>query len=64
VKEFLRQQNVDFVEADVSVDAGAREEMVKKAGVLVVPVVDINGEIIVGFDQERMLKLLGGQKSS
>ena len=64
MKEFLRQQNVDFVEADVSVDAEAREEMVKKAGALVVPVVDINGEIIVGFDRERMLKLLGGQKLS
>lgn len=64
VKEFLRQQNVDFEEADVSVDEAAREEMVQKSGALVVPVTDIGGEVVIGFDREKILKLLENLKSS
>lgn len=58
VKEFLRQQSVDFLEADVSVDAAARQEMINKAGALVVPVTDIDGEVVIGFDREKILELL------
>ncbi len=64
VKEFLREQNVDFEEADVSVDVLAREEMIQKAGALVVPVTDFGGEIVVGFDREKMLKIIKDLKKS
>ena len=37
----------------------AREEMVEKTGQMGVPVVDINGEFIVGFDKEKISKILG-----
>ncbi len=64
VKEFLRQQGVDFEEADISTDETAREEMVQKAGVLVVPVTDVSGEIVVGFDREKILKLIENLRGS
>ena len=58
-KEFFGQNNVEYQEKDVSVDMSAREEMVQKSGQLGVPVTLVDGEIVVGFDQERLSKLLG-----
>jgi len=59
LKEFLKKHNVDFEEFDVGQDEKAREEMIKKSGQFGVPVVEIDGEIVVGFDKERILQLLG-----
>lgn len=64
VKEFLHQQDVKFEEADVSVDEAAREEMIQKTGALVVPVTDIGGEVVIGFDREKILKLINNLKGS
>ena len=58
-KEFFKQNNVVYDEKDVSVDEKAREEMVEKSGQLGVPVVDISGKIIIGFNKEILLELLG-----
>lgn len=57
-KEFFKEHNVSYTEKDVEGDAVAREEMVKKSGRMGVPVIDIDGEIIVGFDKERLSALL------
>ncbi len=59
LKSFLRNQGVEYEELDVSVDEKAREEMIKKSGQMGVPVVDIEGEIIVGFNQEALSRALG-----
>ena len=59
LKGWLKDQNVPFEDFNVAENAEARDEMVKKSGKLVVPVTDIDGEIIVGFDKERMSKLIG-----
>ena len=58
-KQFLKENNIDFVDYDVSSDQQALEEMVRISGQMGVPVVDIEGEIIVGFDKERIKEALG-----
>lgn len=58
-KEFFAKNNVQYTEHNVAEDDAARDEMVKKSGQLGVPVIDIGGEIFVGFNQreiERALK--------
>ncbi len=56
--EFLKEHNIKFEEIDVSQDEKAREEMIKKSGKMEVPIIEINGEIVAGFDKEKIEKLL------
>ena len=58
-KDFLKENNVEFEDIDVSKDQAKAKEMVEKSGQMGVPVLDIGGEIIVGFDKERIKKALG-----
>ena len=58
LKIFLKEHNIEFEEIDVSRDKKAQEEMIKKSGQMGVPVLEINGEIIVGFDKKRISQLL------
>jgi len=58
-KKFLKENNVDFEDIDVSTDQTKAEELVQKSGHMAVPVIDIEGEIIVGFDREKIRKALG-----
>lgn len=57
-KKFLQDQNVNYTEKDIRDDPNARVEMILKSGQLDVPVVDIEGTIIVGFDAEAINKAL------
>ncbi|MEM3421789.1 MAG: Uxx-star family glutaredoxin-like (seleno)protein [Candidatus Hadarchaeum sp.] len=57
-KDFLRQNNVSYTEINVAEDQNAAMEMIKKAGQMGVPVLDIDGEIIVGFDREAIKRAL------
>lgn len=50
-KDYLTEKGIAFEDVDVAVDQQCAEEMVKKSGQMGVPVIDINGEIIIGFDQ-------------
>lgn len=58
LKEFLKQHNIEFEEIDVSKDAKAAREMIEKSGQMGVPVVEIDGQIVVGFDKEKISQLL------
>lgn len=58
-KGFFAQHNIKYDEYDVSLDEKAREEMVEKSGQFGVPVIDIDGKIVVGFDKARLSELLG-----
>lgn len=58
-KEFLTKNNVEFTNFDVSTDEAKRTEMIDKSGQMGVPVIDIEGEIIVGFDEEKLKTTLG-----
>lgn len=54
VKEFLSQKGVVFKEIDVSRDQYAAHELMKKTGTMAVPVTLINGQLIIGFDKDRL----------
>lgn len=58
-KEFFKEHNVSYEEKDVSVDAKARDAMIDKSNQMGVPVIDVDGTIIVGFDKERLSQLIG-----
>ena len=58
LKDFFKEKNIEFENVNVSDDDAAAEEMIEKSGQMGVPVIDINGEIIVGFDKEKITKLL------
>jgi len=53
-KEFFKDNNVKFKEINVQEDQEKSKEMVEKSGQMGVPVIDIDGEIIVGFDVEKL----------
>lgn len=58
MKEFLSQKGVEFTEKNVQTDPAARKELMQK-GIMAVPVVEIGGETIVGFDKDKIEELLG-----
>ncbi len=57
-KQFLDDSGVEYENIDVSTDQDKAEEMKQKSGQMGVPVIDIEGEIIVGFDKDRISKAL------
>jgi glutaredoxin-like YruB-family protein len=58
-KHYLRQRNVRFREVDVARDPGAARDLVRRTGQMGVPVVEIDGRPIVGFDKPQIDRLLG-----
>lgn len=61
LKDWLKTKNIEFEDVNVAEDEKVRDEMIQKSGQMGVPVVEINGEIIVGFDKERIAKILNIQ---
>ncbi|NYZ79827.1 glutaredoxin family protein [Candidatus Micrarchaeota archaeon] len=59
VKEFLTEKKVKFTAYNVGDDPIKLQEMIDKSGQMGVPVIDINGEIIVGFNEAKIKQLLG-----
>ncbi|MBU0548745.1 MAG: glutaredoxin family protein [Candidatus Omnitrophica bacterium] len=59
LKQFLKEKNVDFQDIDVSSDQSAVEEMKQKTGQMSVPALDIEGQIIIGFDEQAIANALG-----
>ncbi len=53
-KQFLEDNNIKFENINVSYNQAATEEMIKKSGQMGVPVLDIDGEIIVGLDKDKI----------
>lgn len=62
-KSYLRENRVPFREVDVSRDAAAARDLVRRTGQMGVPVIEIDGKPIVGFDQARIDRLLGLTRS-
>lgn len=58
-KEFFKENNIAFTDHDVSADAEKRAEMIKKSGQMGVPVIFIDNDIIIGFDESKLRTLLG-----
>jgi glutaredoxin-like YruB-family protein len=57
-KDYLDEKGVAFESVDVSTDATGRDEMIKKSGQMGVPVIEVDNEIVIGFDKERLDGLL------
>jgi glutaredoxin 3 len=58
LKQYLKDKGVEFTDIDVSQNEQERDDMVKKSDQIGVPVLDIDGSIIIGFDKEKIDKLL------
>ena len=58
VKDYLKEKNVEFEDIDVGSDHDKAREMVEKSGQMGVPVVDIDGKIIIGFNKPKIEETL------
>ena len=58
LKDYLKQKGLDFTGIDVSVNQAELDKMVSISGQMGVPVIDVDGKILVGFDKEKIEKLL------
>jgi glutaredoxin-like YruB-family protein len=62
LKQFLKEHNIEFQEIDVSQDEKLQDELMEKTGQMGVPIIDIEGQLIVGFDRAKISSLLGIQE--
>lgn len=60
-KAFFQENKVEYEEVNVATDAKAREEMIAKSHQIGVPVIEVDGKIIIGFDRPRLSQALGIQ---
>lgn len=57
-KDYLSEKNIPYDDVDVSKDPAMAREMIQKSGQRGVPVIDIDGDIIIGFDKKRIDELI------
>ncbi|OGN00525.1 MAG: NrdH-redoxin [Candidatus Yanofskybacteria bacterium RIFCSPHIGHO2_02_FULL_41_29] len=57
-KAYLDEKGIVYTSVDVSNDEVAQKEMIKKSDQMGVPVLDIDGKIVIGFDKEKINELL------
>jgi len=58
LKEFLKDKGIEFEDLDVAVDIKARDEMIETSQQMGVPVINIDGQIVVGFNRDKICELL------
>ncbi|MBT5808291.1 glutaredoxin family protein [Candidatus Uhrbacteria bacterium] len=59
VKGYLSENKVEFTDIDVSADQEQAQKMIAKSGQMGVPVTDIDGELVIGFDEKALKEKLG-----
>lgn len=57
-KSFLDENNIEYEDVNVASDQAAAQEMITKSGQMGVPVIEVNGNIIVGFNELKLRELL------
>jgi glutaredoxin-like YruB-family protein len=57
-KNFFKKNGVEFTEHNVATDLAKRKEMIEKTGQMGVPVIEVNGEIVIGFDENKLRSAL------
>lgn len=57
-KEFFNKNNVPYEEYNVIIDEKRRDEMISRSGQMGVPVIDVDGKLVIGFDERRLRELL------
>ncbi len=63
-KDYLKEKNIAFEDIDVAANSDSAQEMVKKSGQMGVPVLEINGQIIVGWNKSAIEEALASKSSS
>jgi len=58
-KDFFTANNIEFTDKDVASDPTAIQEAIAKSGQMGVPVIDIDGNIVIGFNEPKLRELLG-----
>ena len=58
-KDFFAKNNIAYEEYNVFTDSARRDEMIRRSGQMGVPVIDISGSLVVGYDERRLKELLG-----
>lgn len=61
-KEYFKEKDIEYEEYNVAEDHDKAMEMVNKSGQRGVPVIDIDGQLIIGFDKETIDKLIEGDE--
>lgn len=59
VKDYLAQKGIAFTDHNVASDLEARNSMVQKSGQLGVPVIEVDGQVVIGFNRAKIDELLG-----
>ncbi|NMB92148.1 MAG: NrdH-redoxin [Parcubacteria group bacterium] len=62
-KQFLKANNISFTDIDVSQDEKAAQEMILKSGQMGVPVIEVDKQIVIGFNKPLLEELLGLKKN-
>ena len=62
LKEWLKKNKVSYQELNISEEEKYRDEVIEKSHQMAVPVIDVDGKIIVGFDELQLEELLGKKK--
>ena len=57
-KDFLKEKKIPFEDINVQEDQNAAKEMIEKSGQVGVPVIEIDGQMVIGFDLDTIKKLL------
>lgn len=60
-KDYFKEHGITFQEFDVAADEQARDEMMKKSGQMGVPVIQVDDDVVIGFNQPKLAALLGIQ---
>ena len=58
VKDWLKEKSIEFEDVNVSTDQTRAQEMIDKSGQMGVPVIDVNGTIVIGFDKPKLEEAL------
>lgn len=58
-KEYLTSKQIPYTDINVATDHAKQEEMIKKSGQFGVPVIDVDGKIIIGFDKRKLDEYVG-----
>jgi glutaredoxin len=58
-KEFFKKNNIKWTEVDVSADEKEAQKMIEKSGQMGVPVIEVDSNVIIGFDKPKLSRLLG-----
>lgn len=58
-KEFLTEHNIPFTDHNVASDMDKRKEMIELTGQMGVPVIQVNDQIVIGYDEDALAELVG-----